>query len=100
MTREWMDDAACAGTFKTEVWFDSDPRIALEVCRGCPVIKQCRSWGDSVETPGSTWGVLGGETEQQRISRRARARERPAGQLRALVARRLAVGLDTHRRAG
>lgn len=99
MTRGWMDDAACRGTFTVDTWFDSDPRIALEVCRGCPVIKQCRSWGDSVETPGSTWGVLGGETEQQRIDRRRR-RRRPDGSLRSQVARRIAVGLETHRRAG
>ena len=96
----WLDHAACRGTLKTEVFFDRDPRHALAVCGACPVVAECRADADSWETFNDTHGVRGGETEQQRISRRARARERPAGQLRALVARRLAVGLDTHRRAG
>ena len=75
-----MDDAGCNGTFTTDVWFDGDPRIALEVCRHCPVILDCRAWGDRYETPSSTYGVLGGETERMRIDRRARqARARRAG---------------------
>ena len=75
----WWDDAACAGTLKTEVWFDRDPTIALEVCRHCPVIVACRADADANETPSSTFGVRGGETEQQRIDRRARERRRRAG---------------------
>jgi hypothetical protein len=77
----WLDEAACRGTLRTEVFYDTDPRIALEVCRVCPSLLACRAEGDATETPGTTFGVLGGETEYMRIQRRAkrgRYRRNPA----------------------
>jgi uncharacterized C2H2 Zn-finger protein len=66
----WLDDAACRGTIKPEVFYDSDPRIALEVCRGCPSLLACRADGDATETANTTFGVRGGETEWMREQRR------------------------------
>jgi hypothetical protein len=73
----WREQAACRDTIKTEVFYDSDPRIALAVCASCPSMLECRAEGDATETPNDTHGVRGGETEAMRSARRARG-ARPA----------------------
>jgi hypothetical protein len=67
----WREQAACLNTLKVEVFFDRDPTIALEVCRRCPVKMACREDADATETPNSTHGVRGGETEGMRLDRRS-----------------------------
>lgn len=60
MTRwEWREDAACAG--KPVHWFypaEPDLRhLALEVCRPCPVKRECRDTAERNHEPeGSVWG--------------------------------------------
>jgi hypothetical protein len=72
----WREQAACRDTIKTEVFYDSDPRIALAVCASCPSMLECRADGDATETPSTTFGVLGGETERMREARRGRKWQR------------------------
>jgi hypothetical protein len=69
-TVSWREQAACLNTLKVEVFFDRDPTIALAVCKACPVKMACREDADATETPNSTHGVRGGETESMRLQRR------------------------------
>lgn len=66
----WREQAACRGTIKVEVFYERDPRVALAVCAACPVVAECRAEADECETPASTFGVRGGETERERFERR------------------------------
>ena len=55
MSREWVDRAVCAGMYPED--FDTDImgvekavsllRPALNACKICPVMAECRRWADS-----------------------------------------------------
>lgn len=71
----WFLSALCAQTdpdvFYPERAGTTAP--ALSICSRCPVIAECRAYGDRVEkglTQYELWGVLGGETAYQRAVRR------------------------------
>jgi hypothetical protein len=66
----WHLKAACKGL--AELFFSMKFREAQNICYTCPVMQECRAWGDQVETTGKTFGVLGGETSIQRDRRRDR----------------------------
>ena len=79
----WMDAAACAalppeqrewfyhGDSQSRLARDHRDRLALAVCRGCPVLRTCRRYALMTE---ETYGVWGGMTQDQRRERLARAR--------------------------
>src|SRR6266540_1365409 len=77
----WMADAACAD-MDPDVFFYPDNRTggsyydeARAACASCPVLTECREWGDRVESaiPPSGWfGMLAGETPSERKARRHR----------------------------
>jgi hypothetical protein len=95
-TVSWREQAACLNTLKVEVFFDRDPTIALAVCKACPVKMACREDADATETPNSTHGVRGGETEQMRIDRRYGRRARSSKP----IAHGTEAGYRMHRRRG
>lgn len=64
----WHRKAACKGMDK--LFFSMKFREAQKVCHSCPVMQECRAWGDQVETYGKPFGVLGGETSVERERRR------------------------------
>jgi hypothetical protein len=64
----WHNKAACKGMDK--LFFSMKFREAQKVCHSCPVLDECRNWGDQVETYGKPFGVLGGETGVERERRR------------------------------
>jgi WhiB family redox-sensing transcriptional regulator len=72
---DWRDQALCAQS-DPELFFpgsNGSVKPALRICHDCPVMAECRAWGDAHEI--GTYGVLGGETAWQRIRRRKNARE-------------------------
>ena len=68
----WMDDAACrAGDW----WDRMDTYMKQRMCGRCPVRDECRDYADQVEGRRNVtylFDVWGGETPQQRASRRRR----------------------------
>jgi Transcription factor WhiB len=71
--RSWFTRGLCVHVDNPDLWFshlEADQLAAVEVCQRCPVKAQCKAEGDLVETPSTTWGVRGGETELQRRRRR------------------------------
>lgn len=74
--RDWRDDAACVGV-DPELFFsitDHGVQAAKTICGDCPVQAACRQWADG---EGITYGVWGGESEEERRERLA-GRDRPA----------------------
>ncbi|WP_229686907.1 WhiB family transcriptional regulator [Longimycelium tulufanense] len=79
MGRGWRSEAACVGV-DPELFFPvgEGPLIewqvaeAKAVCRGCPVIVECRAWALQV---GEDFGVWGGLDAEER--RELRRRELP-----------------------
>ena len=71
MNHEWRNRAACAGVGDT-VFFDPGYYTeALRFCRHCPVLTDCQTTNDQIETRYSRFfGVFGGETPKQRVNRR------------------------------
>jgi Transcription factor WhiB. len=70
---DWRDQALCAQC-DPELFFpgsNGSVKPALRICHDCPVMTECRAWGDATETSGRVYGILGGETGQQRVRRRA-----------------------------
>lgn len=67
MSGDWRDLAACRD-YPPEMWFpdkaDTASRdAALRVCRGCPVVTQCRAFAIDNTIP---HGVFGGQTQKVR----------------------------------
>ena len=79
---DWVTQAACATylvSHGTDYWFytsrrKGDPYAdAKRICKTCPVLNQCKQWGDETETNfevGQLYGVIGGETVIERLNRR------------------------------
>lgn len=72
---DWRDDALCAQT-DPEIFFPGKggPTAAAKaICGRCPVRVACLEWTLANETPGTTYGVAGGLTAEQRrvLQRRA-----------------------------
>ena len=70
----WMADAACADV-DPDIFFPAKPSTvqdyakARAVCLSCPVIEECRAWGDRIEASMSSmwwYGMLAGETPNER----------------------------------
>ena len=67
----WMDDAAC----RVDWWDLMDTYMQQHMCGRCPVRDECRDYADQVEGRRNVtylFDVWGGETPQQRASRRRR----------------------------
>jgi WhiB family redox-sensing transcriptional regulator len=64
----WADAAACK-SMPTALWFapdDTSQRIALALCRGCPVRADCLAAAVAEEAGQPRWGIRGGRTAAQR----------------------------------
>ena len=67
----WMDDAVC----RAGEWDLMDTDMQQRTCVRCPVRDECRDYADQVEGRRNVtylFDVWGGETPQQRASRRRR----------------------------
>ena len=67
----WMDDAVC----RAGEWDLMDTDMQQRTCVRCPVREECRDYADQVEGRRNAmylFDVWGGETPQQRASRRRR----------------------------
>ena len=68
----WMDDASC----RVDRWDLMDTDMQQRTCVRCPVRDECRDYADQVEGGRRNvkylFDVWGGETPQQRASRRRR----------------------------
>ena len=67
----WMDDASC----RVGEWDLLSQERQQTLCMGCPVRDKCRDYADQVEGRRNVkylFDVWGGETPQQRASRRRR----------------------------
>jgi hypothetical protein len=63
----WCAQAACRG--RTSLFYSEDIfsiRLALAVCKGCPVRPECTADAMATEAPGLRYGVVAGTTPQQR----------------------------------
>lgn len=80
---DWLREAACRG-IDPGMFFD--PNLSHEakaVCAGCPVTVECRGLADAYETSngkGHVWGIFGGETPAERITRRKGKRVHGTGE--------------------
>ena len=71
--QEWRQDAACVG-HDPELWFppDGDQEVtgmAVRICAGCPVRRQCLAWSIQVD---DHYAILGGLTKRQRTALKKR----------------------------
>jgi hypothetical protein len=69
MTRRpaWWSDAACRAAPVSITWFPErgqDGTRAVEVCRSCLVLEECRTW--SLDQGPGLVGIFGGLTEKDR----------------------------------
>lgn len=66
---DWREAAACANT-DPEVFFNErDPAPALKCCKRCPVVFDCLSLAESMDSGGlriGAYGIFGGMTAGQR----------------------------------
>ena len=72
---DWRDEALCAQT-DPELWFPDhggSNTAAKAICARCPVRVACLEWTLANETPGTTFGVAGGLTAEQRLVLQRRA---------------------------
>jgi WhiB family redox-sensing transcriptional regulator len=63
----WPADAACRG--RTRLMYATDPfseRLALAVCRSCPVRAECLDDCRATEDPANRYGVCAGLTATER----------------------------------
>lgn len=86
---EWTKDALCPRYYSEGIdyWYAYEHFPALrdeakEICGRCPVLEQCRNYGDEVESSGvdgngvlqfpedKLFGILAGETPTERRRRR------------------------------
>ena len=85
----WTLRAACKGhtdeMFPTALEAARGSLAALALCRRCPVVDTCRAYGNAIEDPTQCYGVLGGETEEERRVRHGWARKRGGRTHRAKV---------------
>lgn len=73
----WQYEALCAQA-DPELFFPelkgSSYEVARRICQACPVIDQCRAYGDEIENFAvhmtGTFGFIGGESRKERIARR------------------------------
>lgn len=74
MSREWIEDAACASTDPELFFSPTLEKQAKRVCAGCPVANECLLYA---LTENHEAGVWGGLTEAERkLMRKAKARSR------------------------
>ena len=69
--RPWAAYAACR-TEDPDLFFpDSDGSTdqAVRICRGCPVLSECRDWALSTRVKYGVWGAMT-ERERRRVLRR------------------------------
>jgi hypothetical protein len=76
----WMDRAACAGS-PVDFYPDerSNPAPALEICRSCPVTRECLDYAREHKQE----GIWGGFTENQRKGRKRVRTLQPCGTVAA-----------------
>lgn len=80
---EWQAYAKCRD-YDPELWSPDKGEHGLQairICRACPVIMECRAFGDRAEAGNNkdgTHGILGGETVKERLTRRRSMAERIA----------------------
>lgn len=70
--RPWAAYAACR-TVDPDVFFpatEDDTASALRICRGCPVIEECRDWALDMRIRYGVWGGLT-ERDRRRVLRRS-----------------------------
>ena len=70
--RPWAAYAACR-TADPDVFFpasEGDTDAALRICRGCPVIDECRDWALDMRIRYGVWGGLT-ERDRRRVLRRS-----------------------------
>lgn len=86
---KWTEDALCARYYSDGIdfWYAYDYFPALkdeakEICGRCPVLQQCRDYGDKIESSGTNaegvlqfpedklFGILAGEPPSERRRRR------------------------------
>ncbi|MER7213556.1 WhiB family transcriptional regulator [Streptosporangium sp. NPDC000239] len=99
----WALRAACVG--KALLMAKGPQDLAKRVCRSCPVLRECRTWVQSLTPADDPGGVCGGLTEKERTGQGrdddegtpcirdckcVRCRERKARNRRARKAARLA----------
>jgi WhiB family redox-sensing transcriptional regulator len=68
----WPERAACRG--RGNLFFATDQtsqRIALAVCRRCPVRPDCLADALATEAPERRYGIVGGLTPEQRTASRS-----------------------------
>ena len=89
----WREHAACRGmgdqgdsVFDLTGWPKTDrkpprgARDAVAICGTCPVVAECLAYADGFEqSPTSIWGVWGGMTAQERVTRLLRCRKQRKG---------------------
>jgi WhiB family redox-sensing transcriptional regulator len=68
---EWMDEAACRNVdgvnFFPDVSYDTESKLALKLCKECPVKEDCLEFAIVNEID---YGIWGGATPKQRKSLR------------------------------
>lgn len=70
--RPWAAYAACR-TADPDLFFpgsDDAADEAVRICRGCPVIEECREWALDMRVRYGVWGGLT-ETDRRRLLRRS-----------------------------
>lgn len=70
--RPWAAYAACREA-DPDLFFpgpDDDTQDAVRICRGCPVLSDCREWALTTKVRYGIWGAMT-ERERRRILRRS-----------------------------
>jgi WhiB family redox-sensing transcriptional regulator len=73
---DWRHEAACRA-HPIETFFGRRRLAAIQVCRSCPVLEDCRDWALGLPEHADPAGVLGGMSATERRERRLRSA--PAG---------------------
>ena len=73
---EWKEQAACEGMHDVADYFNSNQTLlsvqnAIRICKGCPVMVECKDWATRLHRIDPIKGTYGGETERDRIVRLA-----------------------------
>lgn len=71
---DWHLNAACRGHSDPDLWFPSTGQLAraeqaVMICRGCPVLAQCRDWVDAHDPPFGVWAAT---MQRERDERRGK----------------------------
>lgn len=70
--RPWAALGACRDA-DPDLFFpgpDGDPGEAVRICRGCPVLEECREWALETRVAFGVWGGLT-ERDRRRLLRRS-----------------------------